>query len=176
MAKFSILPYVQVDGVPTFRDSEILALYDRVFKDEIDHLVFHDGGVQSREHFLELVKTGKCHLYVPMDAKGQPMGMVWINRLEMTSCHVHFVFFRRYWGTELIVDVGKAITHDLLQSFPVLLGRIPWWNDHAQVYAQKCGWREIATIDHLIWSEKEQKTIIGVVVCITREDLDYENL
>ena len=54
-------PYTSVDGVPTFRDSEIMALYQRMEAEKTAEMVSGDGSVKSAEQFLRLARQPSLH-------------------------------------------------------------------------------------------------------------------
>ncbi len=100
-----IIPYTEVDGIKTFRDSDILDLYGRMVKDGTADTVFYEGTVSTREEFLASIKNRGTLLFI-LKVDDKIVGFTWLNRFENRTAHNHFVAFSEVWGKET-VEIGK---------------------------------------------------------------------
>lgn len=172
----AIIPYCKVDGIRTFMDKEIKAFYDRMVKDGIADIVFHDGDVRSSSDFLKKMKIGEVALYV-VHSGDDPAGLIWLTNFEARSCRVHFAAFSEYWGKDS-VDIGKkAIDRVLCMTddgggyiFDVLLGLIPSRNIRAVKWLNKVGLQTVGEIPNALWDSSEQCSISGTLLYLTRQE------
>lgn len=180
---FTIIPYTHRDGVPTFADSEIRALYERSFQSGMGEMLFHDGSIPSADHWLSYVKGPGVLLYV-IFYKGEIAGFCWLNRLEATSAYCHFAAFPEHWGTDVPVNGGKLAMQTFLTMqdqqgnyiFHTIMGMLPSTSTIQIDYCKRVGLKTVGEVPNLIWSAKEGKPVTGTVMYITREELDDEDL
>ena len=113
-----LMPYTRIDGVPTFRDSEIMDLYDRMVSDGTSETVFSDGSVNSRDDWLRSMTSGDNKLYVMkivdagdpgrgiLSAYPRPEGIengsaalvLWLNGFEGKVARMHWACFKEFWN------------------------------------------------------------------------------
>ncbi len=173
--EFSFLPYFIHDGIPTMRDSEIYKLYEKCVVQGIDEIVFHDGSINTWKGFTDYVKRQDVFFYV-VNYDIFPFGFFWLNRIEKTNAHIHFVIFKEYWGSGLSIEAGRRVLELCLDSFPTIMGRLPMNNEFAINYISQLGFKLVGIIPNLMWSKKENKPVDGLVVYITKEELEDEGL
>jgi hypothetical protein len=130
-----IIPYVKVDGVPTFKDSEIRDFWYRMIKEKTVEIVFTDGSIQSAREFIKAMKSPDNFLIV-VYWDGVIMGIMWANRFQHNYAQNHFCAFKDFWGTACIPLCGKAGSLYLLENLNlgVLMGLVPK-NNHPAVNA-----------------------------------------
>ena len=137
----TVLPYVRVDGVPTFRDSEIKGLYQIMERDRTAEIVFCNGIVKNKEDFFNYISKPETVLYVALDAKAGdvPLGIGWINNFENRTARAHFCIFAE--GRSRSVEAGKALVQRASKfgDLEMLIGMIPATNEKAIHFGQKCG-------------------------------------
>ena len=91
----------------------------------------------------------------------------------------NFAFFKKWWGRyPEIMSAGKKALELLLVKefkgrslFDLILGMFPQCNTHALNYVLRLGAHTVTEIPNLLWSKKEQKSIPGIIVSITKEDI-----
>jgi len=175
------MPYCEIDGVSTFRDSEILELYDRMVKAGLAETVFSDGQINNREDWLQAMKSPENFLYVVYVGTGIAF-LVWLNRVETRKAQVHFCGFFKVWRIGS-VKIGKQVLNILMNKrdsggnylFDVLTGLLPSSNKPAIEYMQKCGWKIIGELPFGTWNNKKQKSESAVMSYYAREAQD-ENI
>lgn len=172
---FNIVPYTTVDGVPTFKDSEIAVLWDRIWEEGVGNSVFFDGTIKDRDHFIDLMAGNNNFLYL-IYYHAELVAMFWINRIEKTHCYCHFTCFKNVWGTQIAIDAGKIGIDCCLNilGFDVVLGLLPAKNRRALRYLEKVGLKVVGTIPNILWDNMEKRSIAGILVRMTREDLECE--
>ena len=180
MKNIFFMPYVKKDGIPTFCNSEIANMYHRAFDEGWGFQMFHDGSIRNVAHFVEYI-TGPGVMFWGVYYKAELMGFFYVNRIERTNAHLHFAFFKKWWGTTESIQAGRqalqlllATEYDGKTMFELILGVYPSWNKHVLAYVHRFGAHTVTEIPHLIWSEKKGKSVEGTIVSVTREDLECE--
>jgi hypothetical protein len=174
--KYRFVPYTTVDGIPTFKDSDILGLYRRVYEEGLGDQLFYDGSIKDEQQFLQLMKSPGAILHVVLAPDDHPVAMWWLNRLERTHATCHFTLFVELFGTKDRVPIGKEamrICFDHL-GYEVIMGMTPSDNKFALGYARKVGFKEVGEVPHYLWS-KEGHSITCTMQYITRKDLRDES-
>lgn len=128
-------PYTRFDGIPTFRDSQIMELFDLMVSDGTDKVVFSDGFVTTRENFLAFSKTVTMFI---VEEDG-PIAVGWVNGVENNIGRAHFCFFSKVWGRA--DDIGKQFVSYVINvtGLDMLVGYTPSKNKRAVEFAIRCG-------------------------------------
>jgi len=144
---FHIVPYVTFDGVPTFRDSDIMAFYDRMASEGSADVVFSDGSVSNAAHFLQEMRHHGCWLIV-IYYKDEPLGLMWSNRYQDSFAQNHFCCFKKFWGTPQIAQAGRLGSLWMIERLkvPVLLGLVPKSNPAAVDAVVRAGGKVIGEL------------------------------
>jgi len=170
-----IMPYCEIDGIRTFRDSEILEFYDRMVKARLAETVFSDGQIDNREDWLRAMKNPENFLYAVYVGK-DVVFLVWLNRVEIRKAQFHYCGFFKGWRIGS-VKIGKQFLNILMNKrdssgnylFDVLTGLTPSSNKPAIEYMQECGWKIIGELPLGAWNNKKQKSESAVMSYFTRE-------
>jgi hypothetical protein len=165
-----IIQYGHIDGIPTFRDSSIMGLYDRMEKDQTDKIVFHDGSIRNRDEFLSLMK--RSVLAVAMIGE-TPLGFGWLTDIYMKRAQAHFCMFSEVWGHA--VEIGIALVEYLSEIqyqgdylTNVLIGYVPSSNKAAIKFAQLCGGKVLGEIPQAAYFEDKGKSEPATIVYYQR--------
>lgn len=170
----TFIPYCQVDGIPTYKDSELADLYDRL-DEGTRAIVFSDGKINSADDFVTYLRSGDCCFWNCW-YRGNNVGFFWINRIETTHAYFHYTFFREHWGRKTTVPVGKAVLRFILDQVPLLLAMTPATNRLNRAYAKAIGCTEVGVIPNLMWDARSGESVPGALLRITREDIEHEDL
>jgi len=171
-----IIPYTELDGIRSFRDSEIMSFYDRMVSDEIADLVFLEGTVKSREDFLRIMRYGNNLLYALYNGE-ELCGLTWLNRFEHRSARLHFCFFGNAWG-KLSRDLAKYALRKLIALqdtegnylWDVFIGLIPSFNKQAINFALDCGGVLVGEIPNAIWNDITKECEHGTYLYYVRSE------
>lgn len=168
--QIKIIPYTEVDGIRTYRDSDIKALYEKVYRDGSGDTVFFDGSIRHADHFLELMKGPHNFLHI-IYVDQKIVAMAWINRIEETHCYCHWLFFKEAWGDTIIYEVGQYLLAYLIDryGFEVIMGITPNFNKLALRYLKRLGLQEAGTIPGILYHAKNDEAIPGTFMYITKE-------
>lgn len=142
MSEIKVIPYMRIDGVPNFRDSQIMEFYDRMEADgTLDHVTCRKQ-VMSRETWANVVLNS---VLLVAFRDGRAVGIAIINGFEGTFARGHFCLFSEAWGKGS-VEIGKAL---LDASFKLedcdgepisgFLALLPSANRQAVEFLIKCG-------------------------------------
>ena len=178
MDSITLMPYTTRDGIPTFRNSELANIYARVFKEGWGLTMFDDGWCNKAQDWVEHI-TSPVVMFWGVYHEQELMGFFYINRIEKTYGHLHFGFFKAWWGKypEIMAAGKKALSLLLVQEyngkplFELLLGMYPAWNKHLLAYIKRHGAKVGEEIPHLIWSASKGESLPGRIAAITKEDL-----
>lgn len=179
MKEITLMPYTKRDGIPTFRNSEITNIYSRVIEEGWGVAMFDDGYINDAQDFSRYI-TSPNVMFWGVYYEEELIGFCYVNRIEKTYAHLHFGFFKKWWGrSEVINAAGQQALEMLLikeyegkPMFELLIGVYPSWNVHVLAYVHKFGAHTVTTVPHLVWSESQGKSVEGTIVSITREDLE----
>lgn len=168
-----VVPYTYYDGIPTFRDSEIMNLYCRIIADGTGYM-FADGQISDQESFLIAMKKSICGIVKDGESTA---GVGWLNRIEDKKASFHFVVFKEYWGNQS-VDVGRALCQFMLSikngdeyMFDMIWGMVPTSNRLAVKYLKRCGAVTIGELPCGLWDDRNKKSIPAMISYITRNEL-----
>ena len=165
-----IIPYMQIDGIPTFRDSEIKGLWEKLEQEGIPRTFSRSSYFKCSEDFLYEMKNHNS-LYVVMEEK-QLVGVFWLNHFQEKFCQIHYWFYRKWWGqTERL---GREIFSAIFSwgVFDGLYGILPKDNSLAVRLAKKCGWKEIGVLPFGFYDEKEKVSKPSVIIYLTKDNLE----
>lgn len=175
MEQFDVIPYIEIDGIRTFPDSDILSIYDRII-DEGKEYIFKDGTILSRVMFLEIMKDGRTALYI-IYYEEKLLGIIWLNRFEGRLARVHWCIFDGFSAKQKI-QAGRYASEQIMEMkdakgnyvFDLLLGYMPTTNNKAIQFTCLCGGIIGGTIPNLIWDSKEGKSEPGVISYYSRDE------
>jgi len=171
-----LIPYTTVDGIRTFKDSEIKRFYRRMENDGVAHAVFHAGDVRDDTAFLNRMKSDNVLLYI-VCADNEFAGLVWLTHFEDRTCRVHFTAFSEFWGKQS-VEIGRAAISQIINMkdkanteylFDVLQGLIPSWNTRGIKWLQEIGLETAGTIPGVLWDAGRNASVDGTLLYLTRE-------
>lgn len=167
-----IMPYIELDGIRTYSDTQVKALYQKVWDEGLGEDLFHDGSIKDADHFVQLMKSPWNFLHVIYVGE-KVVAVSWVNRVEETHCWCHFVFFKEFHGDSIIYAVGNKYLNYLLDTygFEVIMGLIPATNEHALMYVRGLGWKIMGSVPGMLWSRAEEKPVDGVIVYVNKEML-----
>lgn len=168
MMDVKIIPYTRVDGIPTFKDSEIYNLYIRMVAENKLEKVFYDGSVTSPEGFLQMFNEGDQFLYVFMNIEGKFLGFFWINHFEGPSCRIHFCMFNS--AGKNIIKLAKMGLEFLGKYFRPLIGITPINNKVACKLIQKCGCISVGVMPEMIYNYYKQQNEEALISYYLRKE------
>lgn len=177
MSDYVMVPYTTVDGVPTFKDSEIASWYYKIIEQGLRDDFFFDGSVDSEDVFVSNVKRKDRAIYVFLSGNSV-VGIYWLTHIEKTSAYGHFLCFKEIWGTSGVDSISKkflSVCFDDI-NLSVLIGLTPSRNVHVVRMTQRVGLKKVGVIPNLFWDAKCGKPIDGTVLCITKEEFENESL
>lgn len=165
----SIVPYMEVDGIRLFRDSQILALIDRAEKDGTLPLIFYGDSRYTKYDFLEKVKLGMdCALYVAMRGE-DTVGFVLLDHIRYRSAHGHYCVFSEYWGTDDLTEISHAMLRLLFQKYSVLIGIVPIDNPYALRFTERTlGMKKLTVIPRYFYNDQINDDVDGVMFYIEK--------
>jgi len=174
MENYSLVQYAATDGIPTFTDSFIKGLFERMQQEGLIGLVFFDGSAKTPDDFLTMMKFGRNKLFV-IEFKGKLAGCVWLNNFEMRRADFHFCFFSTLRGQDAI-DVGKQVVIELLTMkndngdfvFDLLVGLTPTTNEAAVRWCERMEFSSVGILPAAAWDAALGKSVPGLISYVER--------
>lgn len=151
-----IIPYVEINGLRTFLDSDIEKLWDRMVEDGSDKVVFYGGGVEDGKGLVEWFKNPQNIVHMVVDDDTEVVSITWINNTTSVSAFFHFCVFSKAWGnTEDLLKMSIKSwfafkNPDGSYMFDVLMGMVPEINSKAVSAMVKIGCTNLGYIPSVI--------------------------
>lgn len=171
--EIQLKPYTTHDGIATYPDSFIRALYVKMTKDQSHKDVFMDGSVRNENDFLRIMKIGRNSLFV-VEVDDEVSGIVWLNNFEERFAWFHFCFFSNIWGQDT-VRVGRYCVNELLYLennegylFDMLCGIVPENNSKAINWCHKMRFEILGRLPCSVYNAREEKSETGVIFYVER--------
>ncbi|MBC2712860.1 MAG: hypothetical protein HGJ94_18280 [Desulfosarcina sp.] len=179
----TILPYTHIDGIPTFKDSDLASFYDQMVDDGTADSVFSDGTILSGDDFVRAMKDHGTVLVV-IHSDGKPAGIAWINRIDETQrrAWIHFALFSNGWGAGSVALGRKMagyfldIKRDGAPVFEYFIGICPSSNQLAINFMLRCGGGIVGEIPMGCWNHAQQRSFPGTMIYYGREVPTDENI
>jgi hypothetical protein len=165
MKEYRLLPYTAIDGIPTFADSFIRGLFERMSQEGLVERVFYDGTITTPDAFLQMMKFNQISLFV-IEFKGEIAGMCWLNNFGARRAEFHFCFFSNLRGADA-VTIGKQVVTELLYMedsagnpiFDLLFGMTEVENKPARVWCRHMGFEYMGIIPSFVYNAGLQKSV-----------------
>ncbi len=162
---YKLLSYTAFDGIPTFPDSFIRGLFERMQAENLVDSVFHEGTVRTADEFLRIMKYNQNILFV-IEFKGKIEGCCWLNNFGVRTGNFHFCFFSGLRGQDA-VDVGRAVVIELLNMtdnggnpiFDLLYGFVETENFPAMRWCRHMGFETVGVIPSVAWNAKKKQSV-----------------
>lgn len=169
-----LLAYTAIDGIPTFPDSFVRGLFERMQEEDTVHDVFCDGSVTTAEEFLRMMKFGSNQLFV-IEFNGKMGGFCWLNGFEHRRAWFHFCFFNALRGKDA-VEAGREVIRELLNMesaagspmFDLLTGLTPETNTAALRWVRRLGGQILGTLPEAVWDSARGESVSGVISYVER--------
>lgn len=178
-----IVPYMHIDGVPTFRDSSIMEMFDKMERDGTVDSVFFDGSVRTREEFLRRMRQPGIQLYgVFVKDSDVPVGFIWMEMFGKRTARGHFCAFSEYWGDaykighEILVILLSMRDSDGNYVLDAIYGFTPKDNTLALGALEAAGFKVAGTLPNAFYYESLDRACDGVMMYFTREEIPEEEL
>jgi len=170
--KIKYVPYVTVDGIWTYKDSDVAKWHERIWSDKSASKVFATGAFIRPVDFIAAMKSDRNYMYVCLYDE-EPVGICWATEVKQTSCRVHLVFFKEVWGTDIPLEGSREFFRHLLydMGFEVIIGITLSSNLHSRRLGKRVGSVVVGEIPHLFWDAEQEKSVPGQIICVTKETL-----
>lgn len=167
-----IIPYCEVDGIRTYKDSEILGLYDKIKESGRAGVVFYDGGIKDREGFLSYMKHGDNSVYI-VEEDGEIIGLSWLNMFRHKTAYLHFCFTCEWGKAVEAAKIGLAALITMRDAggrylFDMFMGAPPLFNKHAIAFVKACGGKSLGVLPNAVWIADRNKSEDAELIYFTR--------
>ena len=86
----NILPFAYIDGVPTFKNSELVEIFQKLTAQRLRREIFFDRFMTGAD-FIQLVKSVP-YFFALLDGQ-DIVGFAYLTNNKGTSAHIHVVYF-----------------------------------------------------------------------------------
>ena len=178
--RVNLLPFITVDGIPTFADSELKYLFRLIEEAGYVEDAFCDGSIQTPEDFVNACKSDGIRTWV-VTYNGEIRMLAWLDNFKHASAYGHFVATKNDGTTKQckeILRIAKETIRQLLNMkdqdgnyiFAVILGLIPANNDRAAKFSKAFGMVRVGIIPQAIYNYYNQTYEDGIISYITRKE------
>lgn len=171
-----LLPYCEVDGIRTFKDSEISYLFTMIQKENKVEDFFCDGSVQSGADLVSLLKSQDIVSWIII-YKEEIRGLLWLNRFRSTSATIQIIMLGRPQHNTLRVakEAMEQVMHlkDTNDNyvFSVLKGFTLAHNFKTLELAKKIGFTLVGKIPNLVYHFYDKKYYDAIISYLVRREL-----
>lgn len=153
-ARTVLREYVVHDGVPTFRNSELIALFQRAKDERLFPLVFYsvDPNVPA-DAILPMFRASSGRRLFVIHHHDRLAGWVWLDDFANTTARGHFCFLRWISKERRSLDLGRDVVRGLLQcrnrhgdELRVIRAEIPAFNRPGIAFLKGIGMQEVGRI------------------------------
>jgi len=159
-----IIPYVKQDGIPSFRDSEIVYLWEKAVQENLDNFILFDIVEKNKTSFLYYMKHVNIQLFI-IFFKEKLAGFVWLSDTFSKKANIHGILFKEFWGEKAIM-IGRFVLNSIINLkfkdeflYDVLVGIIPTENLSACSFVPKIGMLYSGEIPFFLFSAKQKKQV-----------------
>jgi len=161
-----ILPYCEIDGILTLRDSDVHELYNDMCAEETANVVFYDGSIRNEDQFLQYFRSKSADLYVISNSDKHTVALGWLNTFDQRTAQVHYVGFKKHFNRESL-KLGREFVQQILRmGYVTLTGIIPDTNPAACRMAEALGFTKLGTIPDHCYLYHEDRMVAGNVYYI----------
>jgi hypothetical protein len=143
-----MVPYTTVDGIPTFADSELAEIYQKIVGQGSERWLFFDGTIKDEQSFVARIKGPMVFTWVILQATtGEQFGVAFLDGVRGRTAFVHYCFFYRAWVAGS-VEIGKKAFEHVFQNYPfdMLYGLVPIQNKSSIAFSGDVGGIRIGEI------------------------------
>lgn len=101
-----IVPYIEEDGVRSFKDSFVMELYRQAKEEGRADMAFPGKSVTDAKGFLNAMKYGPNQLYIVHD-KTDLLGFCWLNNFLGRTAYLHMCAFQIARGK--VAEVSRKV-------------------------------------------------------------------
>jgi hypothetical protein len=147
-------PYRTVDGVPSFKDSEIVQLFERAKAERLLPLVMYNCDPDmSAEAFLRMYKGSTLRQLWLVFYGDDLAGWIWIDDLASRTARSHFCLFRWVSQGRLSEEIGRDMFRQLFDTkfksgatLRLLRAEMPGFNKPGLWFLENVGMKSIGQI------------------------------
>ena len=179
MFKTTLKPYRTIDGIPTFKDSEIAHLLERSRDERLFPLVMYNCDPEmSPAAFLRMYKgdAGRPLWLVYHD--GELAGWVWLDDMANRTARSHFCLFRWVSKGKLSEEIGRDMFWQLFAvrfrsgtSLQVVRAEMPAFNKPGLWFLENIGLKAIGEIPNAAYRASTGKFYPMVYLYATKDML-----
>jgi len=160
--EFIIIPYVQLDGIWSLKDSEIGIIFDRMIAENTLKRVFYDGKTTEKSQFLALCKSPDQVGITAWRTEKDPILFSWVNGIVNGRGFIHFCGFKSC-SARIIIRAAHAMIKILAGQFDCLVGITPENITEAVHLSKMAGFHVLGTIPSLLYLFYEDRRVGGVI-------------
>lgn len=170
---YALIPYAVVDGVPSFKDSEIAGWFERLEKENLARWAFFGGALLSGAELVRFVKTAGIFTFTVWAGgagAAEMVGFFWLDRFVQRACFLHHVIFRKFHGAEATA-IGVFVLSEVLRlgMADTILGLTPANNPLAVRYARRIGMQPAGRLPNIFYDAYANQSVDGILTYTTRE-------
>jgi RimJ/RimL family protein N-acetyltransferase len=173
---YSLYPYEAVDGIPTYRDSDLHILWDKMGRDNTLRRAFFDGTADTFWGFKQIWMNQHNKLFVcyKADDEGtqEVCALAWLTGLGPNPvANIHYVIFKEFWGKDNPAMIDHFI--DLIfekTGLMIVYGITPVSNRLACRMVDKLGFTKVGVLPMCCYDAYHRQAVDGLISYRTRKE------
>lgn len=176
--RIRVIPYTEIDGIRTFKDSDLEAIYNQMVDDETFLIVFADRpDIITAGDFIGYMKQPDNTLFI-LKYDGDTVGVVWLNEWRGRSANMPFCTFSNIWGTGRTVPLGRVAIRQILAQksrngnylLDMVWAMVPKKNMAALAFGYNVGWKTCGELPRAYFDRETGKSESATLIYYLRED------
>lgn len=165
------MPYMSIDGIPTFKNSDIIKIFNWMKNDKTLQTVFYniDKEIVTDDFFVRFWKRKDIKMFV-IFYESKIAGLIWIDRIINSTAMIHINTFKWTWGGNNVQIYINAIG-EIFNNYnvDVLIGQMPVTNKMAIRFSKNVGFKKSGIIPKSLYVHKLDKKVDAYVSYALKE-------
>jgi hypothetical protein len=184
--KTKLKPYQIVDGIPTFKDSELIRLLERAKEERLFPLVMYNVDPEiNPAAFLQMYKGASGRLLWLVFYDDELAGWVWLDDMTNRTARSHFCLFRWVSKGKLSEEIGRDMFWQLFSlkfrngvMLQVIRAEMPGFNKPGLWFLENIGLRAIGEIPNAAYRFSTDSFFPMVYLYATKDMMkwNFENI
>jgi len=169
--KVHLVPYTEINGIRTFSDTFILSILERMYDEGTYFTYFFGEPDYNPQRILQQLKYEQKAMSYILIYDDDLVGVIALDKLQFHHAFGHCFMFKKWWGTQELVDITKTAVNTLLEMYAVIAGIPPVINKHGINFLRKLGFKEQCTIPNY-YTNVDGEFVDGAMFTIVRRECD----
>jgi hypothetical protein len=183
-SRTTLKPYAISDGIPTFRDSQLIHLFEKAREERLLPLVMYNVDPETpASAFVRMFRIGSGRMLFLVFRESELAGWVWLDDIANRTARSHFCFFRWVSRAKLSESIGRKVFWELFNlkfrngvTLQVIRAEMPAFNRPGLWFLKNLGMKEIGEIPDAAYRFATGRFCPMIYLYATRDMLKWKDL